>query len=160
MYQLQGESHMNNPKNEPAENDDRLYPEHPIVAASAVIIREGKILLIKRGHEPNKGRWSIPGGRIELGETVYEAAQREVFEECNIKVEILRFLFVGDNIIRDNAGKVKYHYVLIDLLAEYKSGEIVAQSDATEYRWVTPEELPGLDMTPQLRTLLMQTMSH
>jgi ADP-ribose pyrophosphatase len=146
--------------NEPAEIDDRLYPRFPIVAASAVIIRDGKILMIKRAHEPNKGLWSIPGGRIELGETVYEAAQREVFEECNIKVEILRFLFAGDNIIRDDAGKVKYHYVLIDLLAEYKSGEIVAQSDATEYRWVTPEELPGLDMTPQLRTLLMQTMSH
>jgi ADP-ribose pyrophosphatase len=146
--------------NEPAEIDDRLYPRFPIVAASAVIIRDGKILMIKRAHEPNKGLWSIPGGRIELGETVYEAAQREVFEECNIKVEILRFLFAGDNIIRDDAGKVKYHYVLIDLLAEYKSGEIVAQSDAAEYKWVTPEELPGLDMTPQLRTLLTQTMPH
>ena len=151
---------MNNLKNESVENNDRLYPGFPIVAASAVIIRDGKVLMIKRGHEPNKGRWSIPGGKIELGETVDEAAQREVFEECNIKIEILKLLFVGEKIVRDDAGKVKYHYVLIDLLAEYKSGEIAAQSDAAEYRWVTAEELPGLDMTSQLRTLLVQTMSH
>ncbi len=151
---------MNNPKNELTENNDRLYPRFPIVAASAVIIRDGKVLMIKRGHEPNKGKWSIPGGKIELGETVDEAAQREVFEECNIKIEILKLLFVGENIVRDNTGRVKYHFVLIDLLAEYKSGEITAQSDAEEYRWATPEELPGLDITPQLRSLLMQTMSH
>lgn len=151
---------MTNPKNDPTENDGRLYPRFPVVAASAVVIREGQILMIKRSNEPNKGKWSIPGGRVELGETVYEAAQREVFEECNIEIEISRLLSVGNNIIRDNEGRVKYHYVLIDLLGEYKSGEIAAQSDAEEYRWVKIEELAGLDMTPQLRTLLMQTMSH
>ena len=151
---------MTSHENEPAENDGRLYPRFPVVAASAVVLREGQILMIRRSNEPNKGMWSIPGGRVELGETVYEAVQREVFEECNIEIEILRLLNVGDNIIQDDEGRVKYHYILVDFLAEYKCGEITAQSDAEEYRWVTTKELHRLDIAPQLRTLLMQTMSH
>ncbi len=146
---------MNEPK-----NDGRLYPQYPVVAASAVLIRDGRILMIKRANEPNKGKWSIPGGRIELGETVYEAVQREVLEECNIEIGNMRLLNVGDNIIRDAESKVKYHYVLIDFLAEYKAGEIrVAESEVEEYRWVTAEDLPGLDIAPQLRSILMRELS-
>ncbi len=142
------------------DNDGRLYPQFPVAAAAAVVILDGRVLMIKRANEPNRGKWSIPGGRIELGETVYEAVQREVLEECNIEIGNMRLLNVGDNIIRDAESKVKYHYVLIDFLAEYKAGEIrVAESEVEEYRWVIAEDLPGLDIAPQLRSILMRELS-
>ena len=119
-----------------------------------VLFKDGKILTIKRGHEPSKGKWSIPGGRIELGETAQEAGQREVREECSIEVQIERVLDAANNIIRDEEGRIKYHFVIIDLLARYVSGKIRAQSDAEECRWVTPGEITKLDLTPLLREML------
>jgi ADP-ribose pyrophosphatase YjhB (NUDIX family) len=110
--------------------------------------------MVKRAKEPNKGKWSIPGGGIELGETVYEAARREVREECSIEIEIERVLDSADTIVRDKRARIKYHYVIIDLLARYTGGEIKAQSDAEECGWFTPEELAGLDITPTLRAML------
>jgi 8-oxo-dGTP diphosphatase len=139
---------------ESAERDGRWYPEQPIAAVGAVVFKEGKILAIKRSKEPGKGKWSIPGGRVELGETVYEAARRETLEECSIEIEIERVLDSVDNIIRDEEGRIKYHFVIIDLLARYVSGEIRAQSDAEACRWVTPQELVKLDITPMLRDML------
>jgi len=139
---------------ESAERDGRWYPEQPIAVVGAVVFKEGKILMIKRAQEPSKGKWSIPGGIIELGETAFEAARREVTEECSIEVEIERVLDSVDNIIRDEEGRIKYHYVIIDLLARYVDGEIRAQSDAEECRWVTPQELMELDITPMLRDML------
>ena len=135
-------------------NDGRWYPETPIAAVGAVVFKDGKILAIKRGQEPSKGKWSIPGGRIELGETAYEAAQREVREECSIEVEIERVLDSANNIIRDEDGRIKYHFVIVDMLARYTSGEIKAQTDAEECKWVTPQELTELDLTPMLREML------
>ena len=137
--------------------DNRWYPETPIPAVGAVVFKEGKILTIKRGQEPGRGKWSIPGGRVELGETTFEAAVREVREECSIEVEIERVLDSVDNIIRDEDGRIKYHFVIIDLLARYVGGEIKAQSDAEECRWVTPQELIKLDLTPLLRDMLKRT---
>ena len=134
--------------------DGRWYPEAPIAGVGAVVFKEGKILTIKRAQEPSKGKWSIPGGRIELGETAFEAARREVKEECSIEVEIERVLDSVDNIIRDEDGRVRYHFIIIDLLAKYVSGEIKAQSDAEECCWVTPQELVKLDVTPMLRDML------
>ena len=131
--------------------------ETPIPAVGAVVFKEGKILTIKRGQEPGRGKWSIPGGRVELGETTFEAAVREVREECSIEVEIERVLDSVDNIIRDEDGRIKYHFVIIDLLARYVGGEIKAQSDAEECRWVTPQELIKLDLTPLLRDMLKRT---
>ena len=112
------------------------------------------MLAIKRAQEPSQGKWSIPGGRIELGETAYAAARREVREECSIEVEIERVLDAVDNIIRDEDGHIKYHFVIIDLLARYRSGELKAQSDAAACRWVTPRELVELVITPRLREML------
>jgi 8-oxo-dGTP diphosphatase len=140
--------------NESTEKDNRWYPEAPIAAVGTVVFKEGKMLTIKRSQEPSKGKWSIPGGRVELGETVYEAARREVLEESSIEIEIERVLDAADNIVRDEEGRVKYHFVIIDLLASYVSGEIKAQSDAEECRWVTPQELVELDITPMLRDML------
>jgi 8-oxo-dGTP diphosphatase len=145
---------LSNQIDESQGNDNRWYPEAPIAGVGAVVFKEWKILTIKRSKEPSKGKWSIPGGRIELGETAYEAARREVKEECSIEVEIERVLDSVDNIIQEEDGRVKYHFVIIDLLARYVSGEIEAQSDAEECKWATPQELVELDITPMLRDML------
>ena len=137
-------------------NDSRWYPQLPMVAVHALVLKEGHMLLVKRSKEPSKGKWGIPGGRIELGETIYEAAKREVLEECSIEIEIERLLNVADSIIRDEEGRISYHFVLIYLLARYKGGDVKAQSDAEDARWVTPEELAELDTHPHLRILLMR----
>lgn len=140
--------------NDSEQESERWYPQAPIAGVGVVVFKEGKILAIKRGHEPSKGKWSIPGGRIELGETAQEAGIREVSEECSIEVKIERVLDAANNIIRDEDGRIKYHFVIIDLLARYVSGELRAQSDAEECRWVTPQEMTELDLTPMLREML------
>ena len=139
---------------ESAEKDGRWYPDAPIAAVGAVVFKDGKMLIIKRSQEPGKGKWSVPGGRVELGETVYEAARREVLEESSIEIEVEHVLDTADNIVRDEDGRVKYHYVVIDVLARYVSGEIRAQSDAEECRWVTPRELVEMDISPILRDMM------
>jgi 8-oxo-dGTP diphosphatase len=143
-----------NPMSEAQGKDDRWYPEAPVAAVGAVVFKGDKMLTVKRSQEPSKGKWSIPGGRIELGETACEAARREVMEECSIEVEIERVLDSVDNIIRDEDRRVKYHFVIVDVLARYVSGEIRAQSDAEECRWVTPRELVAMDITPMLREMM------
>ena len=128
-----------------------------MVAIGAVVLKEGRLLMVKRGHEPSKGKWSIPGGMIELGETLHETTRREVMEECSIEVEVEHVIDGVDSIIRDDVGHVKYHFVIIDLLAKHVSGEIKARSDADECRWVTPQELAELDITPMLREMMKRT---
>ena len=140
--------------NEPVENDSRWYPGHPMVGVHALVFKEGRILLAKRSKEPSKGKWSIPGGRLELGETIFEAAKREVREECSVEIEIDKLLDIEDAIIRDEDGSIKYHFVVIHLLARYTGGEVKAQSDADDCRWVTPEEMARLDMPSSLRDVL------
>jgi 8-oxo-dGTP diphosphatase len=135
-------------------NDNRLYPRLPVAGVGVVVFNKGKLLLVKRGNEPNKGKWSIPGGGIELGETINEAAKREVFEECSVKTEIERVLDAVDNIVKDSDGHIRYHYVIIDLLANYIGGDINAQSDAADCGWFTPNEVVGMDITPILRAML------
>jgi len=139
---------------ESSNKNNRLYPKSPIVAVGVVVFKEDRMLLVKRGKEPNKGMWSIPGGGIELGETVYEAARREVREECSISIEIERVLDAADNIVRDEKSRIKYHYTIIDVLARYAGGAAKAQSDAEECGWFRPEELAAVDMTPTLRAML------
>jgi ADP-ribose pyrophosphatase len=135
-------------------NDSRLYPKLPIAGVGVVVFNKGRLLLVKRAKEPNKGLWSIPGGGIELGETIYEAAKREVLEECSVKIEIERVLDAANNIIKDSDGRIRYHYAIIDLLANYIGGKLEAQSDAAACGWFTPEEAAGMDMSPILRAML------
>jgi ADP-ribose pyrophosphatase len=139
-----------------ADEPSREYPQAPTAAASAVVIRDRQILLVKRAHEPGKGQWSIPGGRIEVGETIHDAVRREVMEECGIEIEVVRILGAFDRIIRDADGRVRFHYVLIDVLAAAAGGEPRAGSDADECRWATREEMESLHITPQLHALLVQ----
>ena len=135
-------------------HDNRWYPQHPMVGVHTLVLKEGQMLLIKRAKEPSKGKWSLPGGRIELGETIHEAAKREMLEECAIEIDIERVLDVAESIIKDEEDRIQYHFALIYLLAHYSGGVAKAQSDAEDVRWVTTEELADLDMHPHLRTII------
>ena len=125
----------------------RDYPERPIVGVGAVIIENGRALLVRRGTEPLKGEWSIPGGVVELGETLREAAVREAKEETGLEVEAGEVLEVVERIILDPERKIQYHYVLVDFLCRPISGEARPGADAGELRWITLQELKSFTLT-------------
>jgi 8-oxo-dGTP diphosphatase len=136
----------------------REYPNAPVVGVGAVIVRDGRVLLIQRGNEPNRGYWSIPGGVVELGETLAAAASREVREECGLEVEVQDVLTTLDLIQRDAQGRIRYHYVLLDLRARYVSGEAIPNTDALDVRWVGVAELDGMDLIPRLLPILHKAL--
>src|SRR6476661_521823 len=120
----------------------REFPEFPLVGVGAIIIEGDRVLLVKRAHPPIQGQWSIPGGVLEVGEMVREAAVREAREETGLVVEPGELLGVYDRILRDPEQRVQYHYVLIDFLCCPVAGELLAARDAAEVRWFKREELP------------------
>lgn len=124
----------------------REYPETPCVGVGAVVVHGGRVLLVKRGRPPLAGEWSIPGGVLEVGETLRQAAVREAREETGLVVEPQELLGVFDRIVRDPAGKVQYHYLLIDFLCRQVGGELRAASDAAEVRWFMPSEVETLSL--------------
>jgi 8-oxo-dGTP diphosphatase len=124
----------------------REFPELPLVGVGAIIIEGDRVLLVKRAHPPIKGQWSIPGGVLEVGEMVREAAVREAREETGLMVEPGELLGVYDRILRDPEQRVQYHYVLIDFLCRPVGGELLAASDAAEVRWFRREELAALQL--------------
>jgi ADP-ribose pyrophosphatase YjhB (NUDIX family) len=124
----------------------REFPEHPLVGVGAIIIEHACVLLVKRAHPPIQGQWSIPGGVLEVGELVREAAVREAREETGLIVEPGELLGVYDRILHDREQRVQYHYVLVDFLCRPVGGELLAASDAVEVRWFTREELPALHL--------------
>lgn len=124
----------------------REYPETPLVGVGAIIIEQDRVLLVKRGHPPLAGEWSIPGGVLEVGETLREAAVREASEETGLTVEPSELLGVYDRILRDADERTLYHYVLIDFLCRRVAGEAEASGDAAEVRWFTREEIVGLPL--------------
>ncbi len=134
----------------------RIYPKAPLVGVGAVIQQDRKVLLIRRAYEPSKGLWSIPGGLVEVGETVQEATKREVEEETGILIELGQLIDVIDNIVRDEMGKVKFHYILVDFLAWPTSAnpEIHPSSEALEARWFAPKEIEELPLTRTAQRLL------
>ena len=137
-------------------NDRRWYPQFPGVAVHPLVFKDKHLLLVKRAKEPSKGKWSLPGGRIELGETIHDAAEREVLEECSIEIEIERLYDIGESIITDTEDRISYHFVLIYLLAKYRAGDIKARSDAEDVGWFTLPEIARLEMHPLLRSMLEQ----
>jgi 8-oxo-dGTP diphosphatase len=124
----------------------REFPEVPLVGVGSIIIEGDRVVLVKRAHPPIQGQWSIPGGVLEVGEMVREAAIREAREETGLIVEPGELLGVFDRILRDAEKRVQYHYVLIDFLCRRTGGELSAASDAAEVRWFTLKELPALNL--------------
>lgn len=108
---------------------------------------QGQVLLIRRGRPPGRGKWSLPGGVVQLGEDLDEALKREVLEECGLRVEVGPVLAVSSRIVRDERGKIRYHFILLDYLCQCADGELTAGSDASDVRWVGFDEVGGLDLT-------------
>jgi 8-oxo-dGTP diphosphatase len=136
----------------------RLYPKQPVVGIGAVLICDRKILLEKRKNEPGKGKWSIPGGLVELGENAEQTVIREVKEETGLEVEKPEHIDVVDNITRDANGEIKYHFVIIDYFVKLKGGTMKAMSDAEELRWVTFDEVEKYDLTKTFREFFTRNM--
>jgi mutator protein MutT len=126
----------------------REYPERPMVGVGGVVIRGERALLIRRGSAPLQGEWSIPGGMLEIGETILKGVQRELLEETAIEVKVLDLIEVFERLTRDEAGKLKYHFVILDYLCEAVRGEAQAGSDVTDVAWARESELTGYSLTP------------
>jgi ADP-ribose pyrophosphatase YjhB (NUDIX family) len=124
----------------------REYPRQPLIGVGAVVVNRGRVLLVKRGKAPLLGEWSIPGGMLELGETVRAATEREALEETGLVVRTTQLLGVFDRIVGDEGGGTIYHYVLVDFLCEKLSGELRAAGDASEAGWFTPAEVERLKL--------------
>jgi 8-oxo-dGTP diphosphatase len=122
----------------------REYPDQPLVGVGSIIIEQNRVLLVKRGHAPLAGEWSIPGGVLEVGETLRQAASREAMEETGLTVEVSDLLGVYDRILRDADERTLYHYVLIDFLCHRIAGNPCASGDAVEVRWFERTELQDL----------------
>jgi 8-oxo-dGTP diphosphatase len=132
----------------------REYPDTPLVGVGAIIIDAERVALVKRGHPPLQGEWSIPGGVLELGETLRAAAAREAREETSLNVEAQELLGVYDRVLRDDHDRVLYHYVLVDFLCRRIAGELNAAGDAAEVRWFTREELSSLKLAPDTENVI------
>lgn len=124
----------------------REYPERPLIGVGAVIIENGRCVLIKRAKAPLLGEWSIPGGLLELGETMRQGAEREALEETRLVVRATELLGVFERIVPDEAKKIRYHYVLVDFLCNPITGELRGDGDAAEARWFSPEEIAQLPL--------------
>jgi 8-oxo-dGTP diphosphatase len=134
----------------------RRYPERPLVGVGALIIDAGNVLLARRGNEPLKGEWTLPGGLVETGETLVHAVQREAFEETALAVEVREVAGVFDRIYPDATGGVEYHYVLVDYLCSVSSGHARAGSDIDEVRWFSREEVNMLELPELTKDLILR----
>ena len=127
--------------------DTRRYPDRPYVGVGAVIVQDGKVLIVKRKYDPLAGQWSLPGGGVELGETLEDSIVREMREETGLDIEVGPVIEVFDRITRDSSGKVTYHFVLVDYLCWPVGGELRAGSDVADARFVDPADLPQYNLT-------------
>ena len=125
----------------------RRYPDRPFIAVGTIVVRDGRVLLAQRRKEPSYGLWSLPGGAVELGEPLKVAAARETREECDIEIEITDVLEVVERMVRDSDGRVQFHYVIVDYLARWASGELRPSEEVLEARWVSPDDFPQYQVT-------------
>ncbi len=139
--------------------DKRSYPKRPLLAVSAVITNENKLLLIKRAKEPSLGNWHLPGGVVELGETLKQAILREVFEELGLIIEVQKQIDVIDIIEKDTKGDIKYHFVIIVFVANLIKGEVKLSPEILEYKWVDKTIISELKIDEKTKKLLINFLS-
>ncbi|MFQ5986003.1 MAG: NUDIX hydrolase [Thermoplasmata archaeon] len=136
----------------------RDFPTRPVPAVAAVVFRDEKVLLVRRKVPPYAGSWSLPGGAVELGETMTQAVVREAREETGLDVEPIGLVGVYDNIVEEE-GRIRFHYTLIDFLCRAIGGRLVPGSDAADARWVALNDLEEVDLTPLARTAIREASS-
>jgi 8-oxo-dGTP diphosphatase len=132
----------------------REYPQQPLIGVGAIIVEDGRVLLIKRAKAPLLGEWSIPGGMLELGETLRQGAEREALEETGLVVRATDLLGVFDRIVPDETKRTLYHYVLIDFLCQKISGDVLAAADASDARWFNRADLSSLSLPSETLKVL------
>ena len=132
----------------------REFPAVPRVAVGALVVEAGKLLMICRAKAPGSGVWAIPGGGVEVGETLREAAEREIFEETGLQIRAGEPFYAFEIIEKDVQGKVRFHYVIVDLKAEVIGGELCPGDDALDVRWVSPRDLAGMPVSDKTRELI------
>jgi 8-oxo-dGTP diphosphatase len=130
------------------------------VGVGAIILHEGKIMLEKRGNEPARGQWTIPGGVVEVGENLADAVRRETKEETGLEVESSSLIDVVDQVHLDRKGKIEYHYVIIDYVVKVKPGEPKAGSDASDLKWVPLGEVKAFELTPSFRRFFVKNKKN
>jgi ADP-ribose pyrophosphatase YjhB (NUDIX family) len=138
----------------------RDYPDRPLVGVGAVIVRDNRVVIVQRTTEPLKGQWSIPGGALEVGETLRQCAAREALEETGLRIEASEVLDVFDSIYPDHEGRARYHYVLIDFFCCVMGGELKAGGDAAQARWITREELVKLPIAETAQTVICKALDR
>ncbi|MBI4885699.1 MAG: NUDIX hydrolase [Acidobacteria bacterium] len=138
--------------------DSRQYPERPIVGVGAVIVQDGRVLIVKRRYEPLAGRWSLPGGTLELGETLEAGLAREMREETGLEVEVGPVIEVFDRIMLDEERRVRYHFVLVDYLCRPLSGDLCAGSDVDAAMFIDPRDLDAYDLTPKALAVVARAL--
>ena len=137
----------------------REYPDYPRVGVGAVVLDGDRVLLIQRGGTTLPGKWSIPGGLVELSETTREAVCREISEECGLEIDLVDVCGVLDRVVRDPDGRVRYHWVLVDFLAVTRGGTLCAGDDAADARWVPIDEVETYDTTDGLMDMIRRAMA-
>ena len=133
---------------------DRRYPARPIVGVGGVVFIDQQVVLVRRRHPPLAGRWSLPGGAVELGETLHEGLQRELQEEIGLQTRVGPLIELLDRITRDSDGRVRYHYVLADFLCHRVSGTLKPGSDADTVALADPDDLGSYDLTDEAQTVI------
>ena len=138
----------------------REYPAQPVVGVGAVVVREGRALIIKRAHEPRKGEWSLPGGHVDLGESLFDAVRREVKEETGLEVHPGPIIETFDRVHRDPDGRVRYHFVIVDFVCEAPKGDPVAGSDAEAVVWAAAGELEGYGVNAHAAAVIRKGLEY
>ncbi len=138
----------------------REYPARPILGVGAVVVSDGRALLVKRGKEPARGLWSIPGGMVERGETLHAAVIREIKEETGLDIEVGDRLAVVERIFQDGSGRVRYHYVLLDYRAVPIGGRLCASSDAADAHFFTERQIEALGLVESTEQVIKKALAH